>query len=82
MTLLPPVARRYNERRAAFAEQGATIIAGAVDDLAKTSEVAEGLEIPVAYGVLATKVIYLALGGMSDGTLSNRANLCCRRMAE
>ena len=41
----------YNERRAAFAEQGATIIAGAVDDLAKTSEVAEGLEIPVAYGV-------------------------------
>ena len=41
----------YEERRAAFAEQGVGIIAAAVDSEEKTLGVAEGLGFPVAYGV-------------------------------
>ena len=41
----------YEERRAAFAEQGVGIVAAAVDSEEKTLGVAEGLGFPVAYGV-------------------------------
>lgn len=43
----------YEERRAAFAEQGVGVIAAAVDSEEKTLEVAErlGLGFPVAHGV-------------------------------
>jgi len=41
----------YEERREAFAAQGVSIIAGAVDSLDHTKDVAKTLNFPVAYGV-------------------------------
>ena len=41
----------FEERRAAFAEQGVSIIAGSVDSQEKTLEVAQRLGFPVAYGM-------------------------------
>jgi len=41
----------YEERRAAFEEQGVRIIAAAVDSLEHTEGIAEPLGFPVAYGV-------------------------------
>jgi len=41
----------YEERRAAFLEQGVSLVAASVDTEAQTLEVAEGLGFPVAYGV-------------------------------
>lgn len=41
----------YEERRAAFEEQGVRIIAAAVDSLEHTQAIAEPLGFPVAYGV-------------------------------
>ena len=41
----------YEERRAAFAEQGVGIVAAAVDSEENTLGVAERLGFPVAYGV-------------------------------
>ena len=41
----------FEERRAAFAEEGASIIAGSVDSQEKTLEVAQRLGFPVAYGM-------------------------------
>ncbi len=41
----------YEERRAAFANEGVGIIAGTVDSEADTLKVSEKLGFPVAYGV-------------------------------
>jgi peroxiredoxin len=41
----------YEERRAAFEEQGVSVIAASVDNELKTSEVAANLGFPVAWGV-------------------------------
>ena len=41
----------FEERRAAFEEQGVSIIAGTVDSEEKTLEVAEPLGFPVSYGM-------------------------------
>jgi peroxiredoxin len=41
----------YEERRAAFQEQGVSVIAGTVDDEEKTAEIAANLGFPVAFGM-------------------------------
>ena len=41
----------YEERRAAFADEGVGIIAGTVDSEEKTLEVGEPIGFPIAYGV-------------------------------
>ena len=41
----------YNERRAAFAGKGATIIAAVADSKENTLKVAETVDFPIAYGV-------------------------------
>ncbi|MYD96313.1 MAG: peroxiredoxin family protein [Gammaproteobacteria bacterium] len=41
----------YEERRAAFSEQGVSLFAAAVDSQEQTLKVAESLGFPVAYGV-------------------------------
>jgi len=44
-----------NERREAFTEEGARIIAGSVDSEEETSKVAEWLGFPIAYGMTRTQ---------------------------